>query len=182
VPEEIALRVIGRCIAAAGGSGEPVPLGKLEPIVASLWQANARGPGSWTLARAQITAAGEVIQVERELGRLALPVVTVAGGAKVLWDGRFAIEIADGLPGDLEVRALGRAGLAELKRLGCAVKGASGLLLAPSFWRANNLLAVPAIDFWVQEGLDRLISADFMGLRYNSGAIGAIGKDDPEAS
>jgi len=55
--------------------------------------------------------------------------VTVAGGAKVLWDGRFAIEIADGLPGDLEVRALGRAGLAELKRLGCAVKGASGLLL-----------------------------------------------------
>jgi hypothetical protein len=38
---------------------------------------------------------------------------------------------------------------------------------------------VPAIDFWVQEGLDRLISADFMGLRYNSGAIG---KDDPEAS
>jgi tRNA(Ile)-lysidine synthase len=182
VPEEIALRVIGRCIAAAGGSGEPVPLGKLEPIVARLWQGKAWKPGSWTLARAQITAAGEVIRIEREPGRLALPVVTVAGGAKVLWDGRFAIEIADGLAGDLEVRALGRAGLAELKRLGCAVKGASGLLLAPSFWRVNNLLAVPAIDFWVQEGLDRLISADFMGLRYNSGAIGAIGKDDPEAS
>jgi len=41
---------------------------------------------------------------------------------------------------------------------------------------------VPAIDFWVQEGLDRLISADFMGLRYNSGGIGVVGKDDPEVS
>jgi tRNA(Ile)-lysidine synthase len=178
VPEEIAVRVIGRCIAAAGGSGEPVPLGKLEPIVARLWQDKARAPDSWTLARAQITAAGEVIQIEREPGRLALPVMTVAGGAKVLWDGRFAIEIADGLEGSLEVRALGESGLAELKRLGCAVKGASALLLAPSFWLANGLLAVPAIDFWVHEGLDSQISADFMGLRYNSGAIG---KDDPEA-
>jgi tRNA(Ile)-lysidine synthase len=178
VPEEIAVRVIGRCIAAAGGSGEPVPLGKLEPIVARLWQGKARAPDSWTLARAQITAAGEVIQIEREPGRLALPVMTVVGGAKALWDGRFVIEIADGMEGSLEVRALGEAGLAELKRLGCAVKGASALLLAPSFWRANGLLAVPAIDFWVCEGLDSQISADFMGLRYNSGAIG---KDDPEA-
>ena len=108
--------------------------------------------------------------------------VTVARGVKVLWDGRFAIEIADGLAGSLEVRALGGKGLAELKRLGRGVKGASALLLAPSFWRANDLLAVPAIDFWVQEGLDRLISADFMGLRYNSGGIGVVGKDDPEAS
>jgi tRNA(Ile)-lysidine synthase len=182
VPEEIAVRVIGRCIAAAGGAGEPVPLGKLEPIVAKLWQGEARAPDSWTLARAQITAVGEVIQIEREPGRLALPVMTVAGGAKVLWDGRFAIEIADGLAGGLEVRALGGKGLAALKRLGRGVKGASALLLAPSFWRANDLLAVPAIDFWVQEGLDRLISADFMGLRYNSGGIGVVGKDDPEAS
>lgn len=181
MPEEIALRVIGRCIAAAGGSGEPVPLGKLEPMVARLWQGKAREPGSWTLARAQITAAGEVIQIEREPGRLALPVVTVAGGAKVLWDGRFAIEIADGLEGSLEVRALGGAGLVELKRLGCAVKGTSALLLVPSFWRANDLLAVPAIDFWGHKGLDSLISADFMGLRYNSGVIGVVGKDEPEA-
>ena len=57
VPEEIALRVIGRCIAAAGGSGEPVPLAKLEPIVARYLEGGTADPGSWTLARAQITAA-----------------------------------------------------------------------------------------------------------------------------
>ena len=173
VPEEIAVRVIGRCIAAAGGLGEPVPLAKLEPVVAKLWHGTAAG--SWTLARAQITAAGDVVQIEREPGRLPLPVMTVAGGAKALWDGRFAIEVADGLAGNLEVRALGGAGLAELKRVGRAVKGASALLLAPSFWRENELLAVPAIDFWAREGLDQLITARFAALRYNSSAGDEIG-------
>ena len=101
--------------------------------------------------------------------------MTVAGGARALWDGRFAIEIADGFAGSLEVRALGGAGLAELKRVGWAVKGTSALLLVPSFWRENDLLAVPAIDFWAREGLDRLITARFAGLRYNSGAGDEIG-------
>ena len=110
-------RRIGRAGAAGASSSRSSP---------GCGTARPREPDSWTLARAQITAAGEVIQVEREPGRLALPVMTVAGGAKVLWDGRFAIEIADGLEGSLEVRALGGAGLAELKRLGCAVKGSVG--------------------------------------------------------
>ena len=35
--EEIALRVLGRAIAAAGGSREPVPLAKLEAIAAELF-------------------------------------------------------------------------------------------------------------------------------------------------
>ena len=181
-PEEIAVRVIGRCIAAAGGAGEPVPLAKLEPVVARLWHGNdGDAAGSWTLARAQITAVGDVIQVEREPGRLALPVMTLAGGAKALWDGRFVVEIADGFEGRLEVRALGGAGLAELKRAGKVVKGTSALLLVPSFWSENELLAVPAIDFWARGGLDRLISAGFAGLRYNLGAAGRTRRDDLEA-
>jgi tRNA(Ile)-lysidine synthase len=176
-PEEIALRVIGRCIAAAGGSGEPVPLGRLEPVVARLRRCNGGqagiipgdADGRWTLARAQITAAGQVVQVEREPGRLPLPVLALAGGSRALWDGRFAVEIADGFGGSLEVRALGSAGLAELKRLGRAVKATSALLLAPSFWRGTELLAVPAIDFWAREGLEGTIAALFEGVRYNSG-------------
>jgi tRNA(Ile)-lysidine synthase len=180
-PEEIAVRVIGRCIAAAGGSGEPVPLAKLEPVVARLWHGRADA-GSWTLARAQVTAAGDVVQVEREPGRLTLPVMTVAGSVKTLWDGRFAIEIDGGLEGSLEVRALGGAGLAELKRAGRAVKGTSALLLVPAFWRENELLAVPAIDFWARPDLEGHISADFTGLRYNSGAAGRIRGDDLDAS
>ena len=69
VPEEIALRVIGRCIAAAGGSGEPVPLAGLEPIVARIWRGNAAG--SWTLARAQITAGDQVRPGRARAGTVA---------------------------------------------------------------------------------------------------------------
>jgi hypothetical protein len=133
------------------------------------------------LSRAQITAAGNSIQIEREPGRLALPVIAVAGGAKVLWDGRFVIAIGDGLEGSLDLRALGGEGLAELKRMGRAVKGASALLLAPSFWRENHLLAVPTIGLWARADLEALISVRFMGLRYNSGEIGLVRRDALDA-
>ena len=107
--------------------------------------------------------------------------MTVAGGAKTLWDGRFAIAVTNGFEGNLEVRALGGAGLAELKRAGKGAKGTSALLLVPSFWRDNELLAVPAIDFWARLGLEGRISADFTGLRYNSGAAAKFRRDDLDA-
>jgi hypothetical protein len=79
------------------------------------------------------------------------------------------------------MRALGASGVAELKRLGSAAKGTSALLLAPSFWRGTELLAVPAIDFWVRGDLEGAISAEFMGLRYNSGLGRAISAGDRDA-
>jgi len=167
-PEEIALRVIGRCIAAAGGSDEPVPLAKLEPIACAVW-AGAE-PAGWTLARAHITADGQSVQIEREPGRLPLPVLTVAAGARALWDGRFAIGIAENLGGSLEVRALGSDGLNELERLGRLVSRSRPLRLVPSFWRGPDLVAVPTVDFWVSAELAGQISAAFAGMRYNSRA------------
>src|SRR5215471_610501 len=80
-PEEIALRLIGRCIAAAGGLPEPVPLAGLEPVVASVWGGPGDADGCWTLARAQIRARSNAIAVEREPGRSPPPVATVAAGA-----------------------------------------------------------------------------------------------------
>ena len=146
-PEEIALRLLDRCIAAAGGSGEPVPLAKLEAIVDSLRRPDGPESGSWTLSRALIAATRARHQVEREPGRLPLPRLVLAGGASALWDGRFAVAVAEGWEGTVEVRALGADGLAELRRLGRTVKAARALQLVPSFWRDGRLLAVPAIDF-----------------------------------
>ncbi|MBO0740484.1 MAG: tRNA lysidine(34) synthetase TilS [Hyphomicrobiaceae bacterium] len=169
-PEEIALRLLGRCIAAAGGLPEPVPLAGLEPVVAHVW---GGGPpevdGSWTLARAQIKARGRAVVIEREPGRIPPPVATVGAGAKLLWDGRFSVQIGKAFDGRLEVRALARAGLAELKRRGRITKMSPVLLLAPAFWRGDELLAVPSVAFWAQQDLERMISARFKGLRYNFG-------------
>jgi tRNA(Ile)-lysidine synthase len=171
-PEEIVLRVIGRCIAAAGGSDEPVPLAKLEPIAGAVRAGEE--PAGWTLARAHITADGQSLQIEREPGRLPLPVLTVAAGNRVLWDGRFGIRIAESLEGSLEVRALGSDGLNELERLGRLrlVSRSRPLRLVPSFWRGRDLVAVPTVDFWVSAELAGQVSAAFAGLRYNSRPAG----------
>jgi len=170
-PEEIVLRVLARCIAAAGGSDEPVPLGKLEPIVAGVRQC-ADKSGSWTLARALVTGGPDDIQVEREPGRQPLPCLALSGGASMIWDGRFAVAAAAGFEGILDVRALGAEGLAHLRRLGRPLKATSALHLVPSFWQAGELLAAPAAHFWANPDLEGRLSADFLGLRYNSGAAG----------
>jgi tRNA(Ile)-lysidine synthase len=170
-PEEIGLRVLARCIAAAGGSDEPVPLGKLEPIVVGVRQC-ADKAGSWTLARALVTAGPDGIQVEREPGRQPPPRLALRGGTRAVWDGRFAVAVDAGVEGALDVGALGAEGVAHLRSLGRPIKTASALRLVPSFWRAGRLLSAPAADFWADPDLEGRVSADFLGLRYNSGAPG----------
>lgn len=164
-PEEIALRILGRCILAAGGSDEPVPLAKLEAVGDGLRRCNSSGPSSWTLARALIAATPELVTVEREPGREPLPQLTLSGGDNVIWDGRYHIRLARGFEGSVEVRALGADGLTELRRLGCPAKGRRALRLVPSFWRRHALVAVPAIGFWAAPGLEASISCAFAGLR-----------------
>jgi tRNA(Ile)-lysidine synthase len=170
-PEEIGLRVLARCIAAAGGSDEPVPLGKLEPIVAGARRCPEMA-GSWTLARALVTAGPHAIQVEREPGRQPLPCRALSGGASMVWDGRFAVAIDAGFEGTLDVRALGAEGLAHLRRLGRPIKVSRALHFVPSFWQASELLSAPSAGFWVNPDLEGRLSAAFLGLRYNSGTPG----------
>jgi tRNA(Ile)-lysidine synthase len=167
-PKEIALRIIGRCIQAAGGSGEPVPLTSLEVIVEAVHGRPGHAAGTWTLARARISAAADAIQFEREPGRLPLPRMAVQAGTRAVWDGRFAITVADGLGPSIEVQALGAAGVRELRRLGRTVRGGSPQQLVPSFWQEGHLLAVPALGFWASEELEPRLAARFLGLRYNS--------------
>jgi tRNA(Ile)-lysidine synthase len=163
-PEEIGLRVLARCIAAAGGAAEPMPLGKLEPIVTSL--RSGADTGSWTLSRALVSVDRD-IQVEREPGRHPLPQLALRGGATAVWDGRFAVALVAGFEGTVDVRALGPDGLADLRRGGHPVKATRALYLVPSFWREGALLAAPTIGFWANSDLEGRLSAGFLGLRYN---------------
>ena len=64
LPEEIALRLLGRAIALAGDEG-PVELGKLEALNEALREANRSGRFRRTLAGALVSVAGELLTVER---------------------------------------------------------------------------------------------------------------------
>jgi tRNA(Ile)-lysidine synthase len=152
--EEIALRVLNRVIAAAGGSDEPVPLGKLEAIAASIQDGRAES-AKWTLARAMITANDRAVTVEREPGRDPLPRLELQPGARACWDGRFWVEVGamagpGAIPGHVEVRALGEPAARELRQQGACPPGvptrAMGLI--PSFWCAGELVAVPSAGYW----------------------------------
>jgi tRNA(Ile)-lysidine synthase len=166
-PEEIVLRLLERCIAAAGGSQEPVPLGKLESIVADLMGRDRRACGSWTLSRALIAATPETLAIEREPGRQELPRLVLAAGAGVLWDGRFAASVGEGVEGSPQVRALGADGVAELRRLAWSVRPTRALQLCPSFWDGSRLLAAPTVGFWAADDLRGRLCAAFVGVRYN---------------
>lgn len=69
LPEEIAVRLIGRAVAAVGDEG-PVELGKLETMVAAMREV-VRTEGRWrrTLAGAMITLSLDQITVERAPAR-----------------------------------------------------------------------------------------------------------------
>jgi tRNA(Ile)-lysidine synthase len=173
--EEIALRAMAGAIAAAGGAGRPVPMAKLEPIVAVLIGSEARDALSWTLARAMIGADGGTVVVEREPGRVPPPKLSLTPGAGVLWDGRFTVHIGSDLAARaVEVRPLGADALADLRRRdgSVATAPARAAALVPSIWLDGELIAVPPLRHWAAAGLRDHLRADFAGIRTrNRGAL-----------
>jgi tRNA(Ile)-lysidine synthase len=168
-PLEIAVRVLSQAIALAGGTDEPVPMAKLEPIAEDV---SARPAAcTWTLARAKITATPECLQIEREPGREPLPVLTLGPDTQARWDGRFLVAAGPHLCAPVEVRALGAKALAELRRaISLPVHVPLGALrTVPGVWRDGTLIAVPNLDYWAAGRAREEISATFLALgNYNS--------------
>jgi tRNA(Ile)-lysidine synthase len=165
LPGELKVRVLGKGIAAAGGSGGPVPLAKLEALADTLAETLASpGPaGRWTLARTAIRAAPGLIVLEREPGRRPWPELALAPGERALWDGRFWVAAGPKLGFSVAVRALGPAGLAGLRQQVALPDGVSSTTLRalPGFWREEALFAVPSLAFPPGDGL---VSATFAAL------------------
>lgn len=162
--EEITLRVLGRAIAAAGGSDEQVSLAKLESIVAALFGA-APGTARWTLARAMITASEQAVTIEREPGREPLPLLELSAGMRTCWDGRFSVSVGAGVgTGAVEVRPLGEGAARELLQQGTVTTHvpAKAVGMVPSFWRGDRLLAVPSLEFWSDRNCRSTLEARFV--------------------
>ena len=163
LPEEIVVRLLNRAMAAAGGAGEPVPLAAVEAIVREVLDGQASG--TWTLARAMVTASSGRLLVEREPGREPLPVRSLSPGTTAVWDGRFRISV-DRRAEPVEVRALGVEGVRELRtRIEVPADIPVGSLRAvPSFSRGDHLLAVPPLGFWADGDARTQLAATFVGL------------------
>jgi tRNA(Ile)-lysidine synthase len=165
--EEIALRVLERAVLAAGGSGERVPLAKLEAVLDGIRGPRSVAPGRWTLARALITAEPSAVRVEREPGREPLPEIAMAPGTAALWDGRFRVTVAAGFAGGpVRVRPLGEAGLRDLRRRAPAAESAPARAAAavPSIWHEDRLIAVPPLHYWAPPHTRDEIGAVFVGI------------------
>jgi tRNA(Ile)-lysidine synthase len=165
--EEIALRVLDRAVAAAGGAHERAPLGKLEALLPAVFASGAAAAGRWTLARALITAERGTITVEREPGREPLPAFALVPGSTALWDGRFRIGVSQSFAGGtVEVHALGEPDFRDLRRRRLIADDAPARAAAatPSIWLKGELVAAPALGFWASPHLADELQAEFIGL------------------
>jgi tRNA(Ile)-lysidine synthase len=143
-PPEIALRALSCVIAAVGGGEEPIRLAKLEALLAAL----AEDPGkTHTLGRCRLEPSRGRLGIFRELRGKGLPAVRVAPGERTLWDNRFRIELGERERAPIVVKALGEAGLRELRQrsdFAVSLPRSAGRAL-PSCWRGDTLIGVPAL-------------------------------------
>ncbi len=152
-PQEIALRALARLIGAVGGMEEPVRLVKLEALLAALTENPDK---THTLGRCRLEPIGQRLGIFREARAHGLPVLSLKPGERALWDNRFRIELGRGEPMPIMVRALGEAGLKELRNrslIAAALPRFAGRTL-PACWRNDELIGVPAFGAASSVGVD----------------------------
>jgi tRNA(Ile)-lysidine synthase len=144
-PAEIALRALARVVAAVGGRARPIRLAKLEALLVALEQ----NPGKiHTLGGCRLQPIGPGLGVFREARAAGLPALVLAPGERALWDNRFRVELGDGEPRPVTVRALGEAGWRNLRSSSAwwsALPLFAGATL-PACWRGEEMLALPHLD------------------------------------
>jgi tRNA(Ile)-lysidine synthase len=139
--DEIALRVLSRLIAIAGGQPQPLRLSKLEALLDSM---RAEPGKTRTLGGCRIAPHKGRLGLYRELRNGRLPELRLLPGEQALWDKRFLVGLAASETGPATVRPLGEEAW---RRLGEdepwleALPRFAGASL-PSCWREQRLLAV----------------------------------------
>jgi tRNA(Ile)-lysidine synthase len=138
-PEEVALRSLARILRAVGGAEYTPRLSGIESLRDAFLQAPGNASLKRTLSGVVVEAAGGTLSARREWGRDGLPDMPAAGGANIVWDGRFRVAVP-ALAGALNIGALGRAKL----RLRSPAGSRNALSVLPGLYRGETLLAAPA--------------------------------------
>lgn len=169
VPAEVGLRALAAVLATVGGADYPVRLEQLERLYRSL---PADIGGGRTLGGCQLVAKAGHVLICREAAAIA-DQQAAPPGARLHWDGRFAITMPTDAPAGLSVRPLCNDGVARLTAENGDGGGPSVVRLTlPALFDASGVVAVPPLG-WCRPGADaRLASREtavFAPLRPLSG-------------
>ena len=155
-PPEVARRALTHSLAAVGG-GEYPPRGERLRRLLDELQRSVPAVGR-TLAGCRVLGLGNHLLVCREAGAI-VDRAALRPGAALLWDGRFLARLSGDADG-IELRALGQAGLRELRagsptaplrHLPPAVR--SGL---PSLWLGDRPVGAPHLGLAIPEVVARI--------------------------
>jgi tRNA(Ile)-lysidine synthase len=168
LPADVRLRLLSLVLAAAGGSGRPPRLSRVEKLDSSLAGMSRRRV---TLGGCLIEARPEDLRVYREPGRQPAAEVTLEPAAEMLWDGRFSIRTQPDLPPGLRLAPLGDAGWISARAPGNAALPAGGgavpyraALTTPALWRDGRCIAAPALG-WCAPGCEAVLRAVTVSFR-----------------
>jgi len=140
-PAEISLRALGRVLAAVGGRAYGPASAKLERLHARLARDGADVRN--TLAGCRVISDGRSLLVCREQRGLPEP-TAVTAGKRLLWDGRFRIDLRPGR-GRAKLAALGDA-RGGVGALGSAVPAPVQPVL-PALFDDDGVFAVPGLGY-----------------------------------
>ncbi len=147
VPDEIALRLLGRLTQRVGGADYPPRLASLETLLEAV-RGDALGRGR-TLGGVKFTSRMTHFRVLREASAVGEGLELVSG-SPLVWDGRFDVRLT-GRKTSGTVRALGRAGLRQVKEEGLPLPSdvpKLALETLPALWREDELLVQPQLAFF----------------------------------
>jgi tRNA(Ile)-lysidine synthase len=137
VPEEVGLRGLALIVKAVAGADYTPPLDRLERLFEALLTSDGRDLKR-TLHGVTLTLSGGRLLAQREWGREGPAETPVPPDSRIVWDGRFRVEVPD-LPPPLVLGPLG------LARARVTAEGAdrSVLRLLPGLYRDGRLIAAP---------------------------------------
>jgi tRNA(Ile)-lysidine synthase len=148
LPEDIALRALGRILSLIGGAEESPRLMRLEHLLENLKLTKRET----TLGGCIMLAASGTLNFYRELGRLRARPAPFEPGARRVWDGRFILAFAPIDDSSMTVRQLGADGWIFYKK---TMKGRGlpitaprlAALTTPALWKGNRLICAPLLNF-----------------------------------
>ncbi len=148
LPDDIALRALGRILSLIGGTEMPPRLMRLEHLLSNLKLKKRET----TLGGCIMIAASGTLNFYREIGRLKVTPMVFEPGSKHFWDGRFIVSFAPIEDSSMTVRQLGADGWLLYKKVmkerGLPITATRfAALTTPALWKGNHLICAPLLSF-----------------------------------